>query len=71
MYIYLKAGHTDTWETGYYLTKYSHDGRPFIQFFCESVWDSPTEAAARVNYLNGGTGTFSETIPDGRGRAVC
>ena len=57
MYIYVKAGlAATTWETGYYLTKYSHDGRPYIQFFPESVWDTPDEAAARVNYLNGGTG---------------
>lgn len=56
MYVYVKAGHTGTWESGYYLTKYSHDGRPFIQFFPESVWNTVDEAAARVNYLNGGTG---------------
>ena len=57
MYIYVKASLNEpTWETGYYLTKYSHDGRPYIQFFPESAWDTPDEAAARVNYLNGGTG---------------
>ena len=56
MYIYIKSGINGDWESGYYLTKYSHDGRPFIQWFPESIWDTADEAAARVNYLNGGTG---------------
>ena len=63
MYIYLKTGHEETWETGYHLTKYSHDGRPYNQWFPESVWNTPDEAAARVNYLNGGTG-HSSGVPD-------
>ena len=57
MYVYVKVGIAGTtWESGYYLTKYSHDGRPYVQFFPESVWSTVDEAAARVNYLNGGTG---------------
>ena len=57
MYVYVKVGIAGTtWESGYYLTKYSHDGRPYVQFFPESVWSTVDEEAARVNYLNGGTG---------------
>ena len=58
MYIYLKHndGSDRGYEVGYYLTKYSHDGKPYNQFYCETRWPTPEEAAARVNYLNGGTG---------------
>ena len=54
MYVYVKIG--DAWEAGFYLTKYNHDGQPYNQFMSETRWPTPEEAAARVNYLNGGTG---------------
>ena len=54
MYVYIKLG--NGYEVGYHLTKYSHDGTPYNQFYSESVWATPEEAAARLNYLNGGTG---------------
>ena len=53
-YIYLKID--NAWEVGYHLTKYANDGRPYNQFYNETRWSTPEEAAARVNYLNGGTG---------------
>ena len=54
MYVYIKIG--DVWEAGFYLTKYSHDGTPYNQFMSETRWANEWAAAARVNYLNGGTG---------------
>lgn len=53
-YIYLKID--NAWEVGYHLTKYSHDGKPYNQFYSETRWETAEEAAARVNYLSGGTG---------------
>ena len=54
MYVYIKIG--DSFHAGFYLTKYSHDGKPYNQFMTETGWPTEGEAAARVNYLNGGTG---------------
>ena len=54
MYVYIKIG--QSFEVGHHLTKYSHDGTPYNQFYSESAWATPEEAAARLNYLNGGTG---------------
>tara|TARA_B110001454_G_scaffold186587_1_gene183481 strand:- start:903 stop:1100 length:198 start_codon:yes stop_codon:yes gene_type:complete len=54
MYIYFKIG--DVYEVGYHLTKYNNEGKPYNQFYNETRWPTPEEAAARVNYLNGGTG---------------
>ena len=53
-YIYIQ--HNDTYEVGYYLVKHGHSGTPYNQFHSETVWATPEEAAARVNYLNGGIG---------------
>ena len=57
-YIYINHndGSDRGYEVGYHLTKYSHGGKPYNQFYCETRWATPEEAAARVNYLNGGTG---------------
>ncbi|MDP7358616.1 MAG: hypothetical protein QF828_09365 [Pseudomonadales bacterium] len=54
MYVYIKIG--DVWEAGFYLTKYSYDGTSYNQFMSETRWANEWAAAARVNYLNGGTG---------------
>ena len=54
MYIYIKMG--DTYEVGYYLIKYNHSHEPYNQWYMESDHRTIREAAARVNYLNGGTG---------------
>ncbi len=54
MYVYIKIG--DTFQAGFYMTKYSHDGSPYNQFMSETVWANEWAAASRVNYLNGGTG---------------
>jgi hypothetical protein len=54
MYVYIKIG--EYWETGFYLTKYGHDGKPYNQFYSETRWANQWAAASRANYLNGGTG---------------
>lgn len=51
-YIYIRIG--NTYEVGYYLTKYGHKGQPYNQWQKETVWATPDEAAARIHYLNGG-----------------
>ena len=55
MYIYIKT-HNNTYEVGYYLTAYSHTGQAYNQWHTESTHNTIKAAAARVNYLNGGTG---------------
>jgi len=55
MYIYIKT-HNNTYEVGYYLTDYSHTGNPYNKWHTESTHNTTKTAAARVNYLNGGTG---------------
>jgi|TARA_B110001454_G_scaffold175281_1_gene167000 hypothetical protein len=54
MYVYIKLG--NSYQAGFYLTKYGHDGSPYNQFMTETGWPTAGEAAARVNYLNGGSG---------------
>ena len=57
MYVYIKGWQEEgRWLVGFYMTKYSHDGKPYNEFITESEWINQKEAAARVNYLNGGTG---------------
>ena len=54
MYVYIQLG--NSYQAGFYMTKYSHDGSPYNQFMTETGWPTAGEAAARVNYLNGGSG---------------
>jgi hypothetical protein len=57
MYVYITTGPTNNqYKVGYYTTKYSHDGKPYLSFTSESTHHTIKAAAARVNYLNGGTG---------------
>jgi len=57
MYVYIKSGHPEgKWLVGFYMTKYSHDNKPYNEFITESDWTNQKDAACRVNYLNGGTG---------------
>ena len=57
MYVYITTGPTNSeYQVGYYTTKYSYDGKPYLAFNSESTHHTPQDAAARVNYLNGGTG---------------
>jgi hypothetical protein len=57
MYVYITTGPTnDEYQVGFYTTKYSYDGKPYLAFNSESTHKTAKEAAARVNYLNGGTG---------------
>jgi hypothetical protein len=55
MYIYITT-HKNTYEVGYHLTAYLPTGQPYNQWNTESEHHTIKEAAARVNYLNGGTG---------------
>jgi hypothetical protein len=57
MYVYITTGPTNSqYDVGYYTTKYSYDGKPYLSFTSESTHHTTQAAAARVNYLNGGTG---------------
>ena len=57
MYVYITTGPTNSeYQVGFYTTKYSYDGKPYLAFNSESTHHTPQDAAARVNYLNGGTG---------------
>ena len=57
MYVYITTGpRDDQYEVGFYTTKYSYDGQPYLAFNSESTHHTIKAAAARVNYLNGGTG---------------
>ncbi len=57
MYVYITTGPTNSeYQVGFYTTKYSYDGKPYLAFNSESTHHTIKAAAARVNYLNGGTG---------------
>ena len=56
MYVYKENGQGGGYSVGYYLTKWKYDGSPFNEWQEESSHYTVKAAAARVNYLNGGTG---------------
>lgn len=57
MYVYIATGSTnEQYEVGFYTTRYSYDRKPYLAWNTESTHRTVREAAARVNYLNGGTG---------------
>ena len=56
MYVYILAGpQRDQYEVGFYTTAYAYDKTPYLSWNRESTWETVAHAAARVNYLNGGT----------------
>lgn len=57
MFVY-KLSETGVYTVGHYCTEYE----PNV-FVSESDWDNPGSAAARVNYLNGGSTPFPQTGP--------
>ena len=56
MYVYRDNGHSGGYTVGYHQMKWKHDGTPYTEWQEESKHHTKKEAAARVNYLNGGTG---------------
>ena len=56
MYVYRDNGHSGGYTVGYHQMKWKHDGTPYTEWQEESKHTTKKEAAARVNYLNGGTG---------------
>ena len=64
MYVYITTGpRNDEYEVGFFTTKYSYDGKPYLSWNRESTHRTANKAAARVNYLNGGTGTPPQHSP--------
>ena len=57
MYVYITTGPAnDQYQVGFYTTRYSHNDTPYLAWNTESTHSTVKKAAARVNYLNGGTG---------------
>lgn len=64
MYVYRENGHTGGYSVGYHMMKWKTDGTPYTEWQEESKHTTRKQAAARVNYLNGGTGQEENPYTD-------